>query len=296
MGTSSPYGGPGGDTPLVPSWLSGGEPGGTPPGGPPEGSPPQPENGNPPSVPPSPRQPPDRSPPPPADRGRFRAARTNFSRFARSGGSDRASLGRAVSGYVSTASGGARTAAQRMGSSRSSGARLIGFLSDVSANGTRAALRTLNLENLAGRPVEEIFLGLADYVCPNTGTVDESIARDAFIETIADLAGAGITDLDGLTVDQIQTFFEIYATHAIEARLCNDIGTKAVSFPTDIQAAQQVQAQLQDFIRRGVSDALTQARADFEALTPVRVLDFVEGVYKTAFEILEVMGEEEAQT
>lgn len=301
MGTSSPYGGPGGGTPLVPSWLGGG-PGGAPPSDPPPGEkPPQPGNDggippdrNPP-APPSPQQPADRTPPPPANAGRFRAARSNFSRYARSGGNDRASLGRAVKGYVSKAAGGARTAAQRMGSSRSSSAALVGFLNDVRANGPRAALRVLNLENLAGRPIDEIFLGLADYVCPNVGTVDEAIARDAFIETIADLAGAGITTLDGLTVDQIQTFFEIYATNAIEARICNDIGTKAVTFPTDVQAAQRVQAQLQDFIRRGVSDALTQARTDLEALTPERVLDFVDDVYKSAFEILEAMGEEEAK-
>jgi hypothetical protein len=182
-----------------------------------------------------------------------------------------------------------------MGAARLSSAVLVGFLSDVRANGARAALRVLNLEGLAGRPVEEIFLGLADYVCPKIGTIDEAIARDAFIETIADLAGTGITNLDGLTVDQIQTFFELYATHAIEARICNDIGTKAVTFPTDVQAAQRVQDQLEDFIRRGVSDALTQARTDLEELTPEHVLDFVEDVYKSAFEILEAMGEQEAR-
>ncbi|MFC0219801.1 P-loop NTPase fold protein [Pseudochelatococcus lubricantis] len=37
------------------------------------------------------------------------------------------------------------------------------------------------------------------------GVLAEGIAREAFIETIADLAGAGITDLDGLTADQMQT-------------------------------------------------------------------------------------------
>lgn len=182
-----------------------------------------------------------------------------------------------------------------MGSSRASGARLVGFLADVGANGARAALRTLNLESLAGRPVEEIFLGLADYVCPNAGTIDEAIARGAFIEAIADLAAAGITDLDGLTVDQIQTFFENYATYAIEARICNDIGAKSIAFPKDVQAARRVQEQLQDFIRRGVSDALGRARNDLETLTPARALEFVDEVYESAFEILQALGDEEAQ-
>ena len=56
------------------------------------------------------------------------------------------------------------------------------------------------------------FLGLVDYVCPDGGSIDEGIAREAFVETIADLAGAGIADLDSLTADQIQAVLELYAT------------------------------------------------------------------------------------
>lgn len=113
-----------------------------------------------------------------------------------------------------------------MGASRGAGARLLGFLTDAQTRGGREALRSLNLEELAGRPIAEVFIGLADYICPSAGTVDEGIAREAFIETIIELTTLGVTDLDALTPDQMQTVFELYATHAIEARLCNDIGTK----------------------------------------------------------------------
>jgi hypothetical protein len=146
---------------------------------------------------------------------------------------------------------------------------------------------------LAGRPVEEIFLGLADYVCPEGGTVDEGISRDAFIETIVDLANSGITSLDGLTVDQMQTVLELYATHAIEARLYNDIGVQAITLPADVKAVEQVQAQLHDFIRGGVADALTAAHDELVALTPENVFGFVQSVYETAFDILRTLGESE---
>jgi len=178
-----------------------------------------------------------------------------------------------------------------MGSSRRSGERLLGFLSNAVARGTREALRALNLEHLAGRPIEEVFLGMVDYVCPDGGTVDEGIARDAFIETIADLAQNGVTNLDVLSVDQMQTVFELYAAHAIETRLCNDIGTNAILFPKDVRAASKVQAQLRDFIRRGVSDALTAARSELQGLTQSRVLGFVNKVYEQAFTILRSLGE-----
>ena len=238
---------------------------------------------------------PPRTPIPPiADPNRFSAARNNFSRFARSGGSDRRSLGRAVSHYVGSSTGGARTAAARMGSSSRAGGRLLGFLSDVATRGAGAALRTLNLDVLAGQPIEEIFLGLVDYVCPDGGSIDQGIAREAFVETIADLAGAGVTDLDSLTAEQVQTVFELYATNAIEARLCNDIGRRAITLPSDSFGAAQVQVQLHDFIHRGVADALAAAGVAARALTSETVLGFVEGIYEEAFAILKIMGDAEA--
>ena len=182
-----------------------------------------------------------------------------------------------------------------MGASRTAGARLAGFLSGAAANGPLAALRSLNLENLAGRPIEEVFIGLVDYICPDGGTIDDGIARDAFIETIGDLAQNGITDIDNLTAVQMQTIFELYAAHSIEARLCNDIGTKAISLPANPAAAARIQAQLLDFIRRGVSDALTAARTTMQTLTPDRVLGFVTGIYEQAFFILQTMGDAEAE-
>ncbi|MGB5831073.1 MAG: Qat anti-phage system associated protein QatB, partial [Thiohalocapsa sp.] len=181
------------------------------------------------------------------------------------------------------------------GSARGAGSRLLGFLSGAATRGATEALRALNLGALAGRPIEEIFLGLADYVCPDGGTIDEGIARDAFIETISDLAGAGVTDLDGLTSDQMQTVFELYATNAIEARLCNDIGAKTVVLPSDSRQTARVQAQLNDFIRRGVADALTAARTAAAALTPNRALAFVGRIYEQAFAILQMMGDAEGK-
>lgn len=181
-----------------------------------------------------------------------------------------------------------------MGSSRGTASGLVSFLGNASANGVREALRSLNLESLAGRPVEEVFAGLADYICPDGGSVDEGIARDAFIETIADLADAGITDIDGLTSEQIQTVFELYASHAIEARICNDIGTRVVTMPSDTRTVERIEAQLSEFIQRGVSDAVNASGVDIGALSQDQVSGFVDSVYEAAFEMLEALGESEA--
>jgi hypothetical protein len=181
-----------------------------------------------------------------------------------------------------------------MGASRRTSAGLLAFLGDVQLRGVEAALRSLDLAALAGGSVEEIFLGLADFVCPQNGTVDAGIAREAFIETIAQLPKEGITSLDGLSSDQMQTVLELYATNAIEARLCNDVGAKTVVLPVSPKAAADVQAQLRDFIRGGVADALTSARKTFDKLTTNNVARFVDDLYGTAFAILLAMGDMEA--
>lgn len=291
MGTSNSNRGQRGRTPLVPSWLSG--TGGAPPSAAPSpAAPPQTASTPTPSVVSAPSFP---AIPALAAAGRFTSARNNFSRFARSGGRDRVSLGRALSDYVSTSVGGHATATQRMGPARTSGAQLAGFLSDALSNGPNEALRTRKLESLVGRPVEEIFIGMIDYVCPDGGSVDEGIAREAFIETIADLANSGVVDFDGLNADQMQTILELYATHAIETRLCNDIGVNSITLPADAAVAASLQRQLLDFVRRSVSDAMTKAREAMLALTPARVFGFVTAVYEDAWRLLQTFGEAEAE-
>ena len=288
MGTSTPFGGAGAGSPLIPTWL---DDGAAAPGGPAPGAPPS-NGGPPPGLPPAP---PDRPPVvKPQDDKRFSGARSNFTRFAASGGSDHASLGRAVSGYVSRSAGGAASAARRMGASRKSGASLFGFLSDVQTRGAGQALLALNLSGLAGRPIQEIFLELVDYICPDGGTLDEAIAREAFVETIVDLTDFGVTDLDALTADQLKTVFELYVTNSIEARLCNDIAMSLVQIPTNVDAANNIQEQLHDFIQRGVADALATVSLENQDLTPARVLEVVTSVYESAFAVLKVMGEAEA--
>jgi len=292
MGTSGSYGGAGNGSPLIPGFLNDPAPASMPlmpmPSVPQVPNPAQQPSG--PVVPPQPRPEPHQNPLP----NRFTAARTNLSRFARSGGSDRPAMGRAVSGYVSKSAGGARQATRRMGSSRQAGARLYSFLTDAQSRGPVEALRALNLAALAGRPIEEIFLGIAEYVCPIGGTVDEGIARDAFIDMIADLADQGITDFDTLTSAQMQTVFEIFATHAIEARLCNDIGKNSITLPEDVAAVERVQAQLHDFVARAVSDALSQ-RGTTGALTQQQALQYVDSVYEAAFEMLQTLGDAEGE-
>jgi hypothetical protein len=183
-----------------------------------------------------------------------------------------------------------------MGSSRGAASRLATILGQVGNAGIGEVLRSLDLGGLAGRPIEEVFAGLADFICPDGGSIDEGIARDAFIETIADLADAGITEIDGLTADQMQTVFELYIGHTIEARICNDIGTRVVNMPSDVRTVERIEAQLQEFIQRSVSDAVSASGVDLGSISREDVTGFVDRVYEATFELLEAAGEAEADT
>lgn len=282
MGTSTPFGGPKSDNPLVPDFVE--DDASAPAPGEPDGAPP--------AVPPAPLARPAPQPLPSTDR--FRSARANFTKFAKSGGSDRRALGRAVSQYVSQAAGGSRSAARRMGSSRGTAARIAGFLGDVNARGLQAALATLNLSAMAGSSATDILAALVEHFCPEGGSIDEGIARDAFMETVIDLATAGVTDMANLTPQQMQTMLELYVAHTIEDRIYNDVGIRGVELPADVSAAEAVRDQLHDFVLGGVTDAFSEAELDFSAIDPNTIGTTIDRIYEASFDILEALGEEEA--
>ncbi|MFO1247297.1 MAG: Qat anti-phage system associated protein QatB [Alphaproteobacteria bacterium] len=212
---------------------------------------------------------------------RFTAVRTAVSKFADPGGTDRRNLRHAVSKYISKASGGAGRAAQRVGPLQRVGAGLVNSSTPLltPAPNKPSGRSTSTPGRKAYR---RDFVSQADYICPEGCSIDEGVARDAFIATIADLAGAGITDVDGLTEGQIQTILELYTSHAVGARLCNDIGTKVITLPADPRAAGNVQAQLHHFGQRGVSDAVSRTGIDVRALTPDGVTRLVADIYRSA--------------
>lgn len=276
MGTSTSNAGTGGaGTPLIPSWVDSMDGAGAGDSQQDEGKP----DGSQPPI------------PPPADAGRYTAPRAAFSRFARSGGTDRKSMGRAVAGYVSKTSSGPRGAMQRMGSSRASGARLLSFFTDIADNGIEQALSSLNLDSLVGRSAEEVLVGIADYIFPEGGNIDVAIPRDAYFEMLGDLMDEGIPSFDDLNSDQVGVIFKSYVTYAIEKRILNEIGGKAITLPNDTDAIDNVHDQLHDFIGNGVSDAVTSLNIDLQKLSQDKIGSFVDNMFEESFRVLAAWGE-----
>lgn len=276
MGTSSPNGGSSGKNPLIPTWLVDPIDSGSVDG----------ENSN--EKPTDGTNTDEHIPVQPylTNPLRYSAARGNFTRFVKSGGHDNQSLRRAVSGYVRHSSGGSKNATAKMGSSRKTASKLVGFLQEASNNGIASALRSLNLESLASKPFDELFLEISDFISPEGGTVDAGIARDALIKTIATLGEEQILSDEKLSAEQVQTIVEMYITNTIENKLLNEIGNNTFFQTQTLEDAEFVENQLHDFIKNNVSDSFANTQSKIGEIPQTEIINFVDQIYENTFELL----------
>lgn len=292
MGTSGTFGGS--KNGLVPSWVD--EPA-SPPAAAPEGAEPvssddngidRPEkNGEaPPGAAPAKAYPPIPEIPTSSGLG---GARGNMTRGART--SDERALRRGAGRYV-RASGGGRAAASRMPNSRAVAGGIAGLARSFATQGPAEALRQFNLEGMAGAPAEDVFVALTDMLCPTGGTIDEAIARDAMLETVADLAASGVGNFDELSPEDLREFFIGVVSHSIEGKILNEVGTNAIAAPSDIAGVERAQAMLHDFIEGCVRDEFDALGTDLSDIDAAALDSFVYDLYGAALDLVEVLGDD----
>ena len=269
MGTSGSSSGSGSNTPLVPSWLDdGGDLNG------PNDADAQTEPYLSPETPPR----------------RFQSARTNFSRFARSGGSDTRALQRAVRDYVLSGTRGSNNATRRMGKSRTAASEVLRIFGSFQREGVLETLRPFNLEHLSGREVQEVFIGLTEIICPDGGLIDEAIARGAWLETIADLGNFGIENLDALSSDQVGQVFLSFIAHSIETHLYQEIGVNGFKFAENLEGIDSLDRQLREYIERSVRDSFQGDLTNLSGMTSQDVERIVGNTYRDVWDLLQACG------
>ncbi|WP_330217086.1 Qat anti-phage system associated protein QatB [Asticcacaulis benevestitus] len=225
--------------------------------------------------------------------GRHRGARGGFTSFAKSGGSSGRALGRAIASYVRKTAGGSRNAARRMATERSAAVRLANLLSDASTSGIREVARILELSTLANRPVLEIYAALVDVVCGTGGQLDDSIARDAYINAVGEIAEIDGTALEHPSIETVGLIMEHFITNTICDRLMNAIATQIVTLPQDIETVQDIERQMKDFVRGAVSDAVADQGTTFLS---DQMKETVDSLYERTFSILHALAEEKAKS
>ena len=286
MGTSKGYGGP--PNGLVPTWLgSGGDGDGSDDGG----------DGD--SAADVAAQPQPASTPA-AAAGSFPGARNAFTRFSKTGSPS--TLGAALSAYVGGGGGrsggarsggvGARRAAQRMGSSRASGAKLLAVVRDFQAIGAVDTLRKLDLEAMANQPASEVFLAMLEFLCPPGGAIDEAISRQAMLEAIGNLDRDAPTAFAQLAPEQLREFFLDFVALSIEGRVIADIGARGITLSADIPTVERAHEQLHDFIEGCCRVHLSGLLTGLEALSNRDVERRSNEIYEAAFSLIAEAGED----
>ena len=180
-----------------------------------------------------------------------------------------------------------------MGSSRASAGKLLGIVRDVQNLGAAQALRRFNLSALSGQPASAVFLALLEFICPPGGAVDEAIARQAMLSSIADLAKAEIA-FDVMSADQLQTFFIEVVIRSIEGRVMADLGHRAITMPVDVAAVQRVQDQLHDFVAGCTRNALGGRLVGVAQMTDEQISQCVTEIYEAAFDLVAATAEAES--
>ena len=217
------------------------------------------------------------------------AARGDLTRGART--SDGGAIRRGAGKYVN-ASGGGRAAARRMPSSRAVAGGVAGLARSFVNQGPAEALRRFDLDGMAGAPAEDVFVTLTEMLCPAGGTIDEAIARDAMLETVAHLAAAGVGNFDELSTDDLREFFIGVVSRSIEGKILNEVGTNAVSVPADIAGVERAQNMLHDFVDGCVRDEFEARGSDLGDLDGDAIDSFVEELYAAALNLIGALGEE----
>ena len=291
MGTSGTFGGS--KSGLVPSWVD--EPASNPIA-PPDGAGDVAQHGAPDgdgdsgvaptSVAPTPYPP---MPAVPANSG-LGTARGNMTRGARA--ADAGAIRRGAGQYVG-ASGGGHATARRMPNSRAVASGVAGLARSFANQGPAEALRRFNLDGMAGAPAEDVFVALTDMLCPAGGTIDEAIARDAMLETVVDLAAAGVGNFDELSTDDLREFFIGVVSRSIEGKILNEVGTNAVSVPANIAGVERAQNMLHDFVEGCVRDEFEVLGGDLADLRGDAIDNFVDDLYAAALDLIQALGEVE---
>lgn len=268
MGTSTRNKGQSGHTPLVPSWL-------------------EETNGE------ETQESQGMNPiPPDGDINRFSGSRRTFSQYVSGGGRDGGSMRGAVSRYVTNGLGGSTRATTRLGSARSSTARLYGILNNLSgAGGVREVAHQLSLDNLEGLPASEFFIKIAEFVCPDGGTNDEGLVRSAYYDSIIDNAELYEKKTEELTADECSNVLEKFMGKVIFEHIMNDIANQIITLPDDVEQVSKIEGLVEQHIKQSVSDACAEVKQNRFQMTNGKAQEITDSIYQKTYEILERKGE-----
>lgn len=237
-------------------------------------------------MPPAPNLPPAAPEPAQGPSDRWRGARAQYTKYAKSGGTNSGALLSALAGYIGRSLGGAGAAARRMSSSQAAARELGGVVGDFATRGVEPTLQGLGLGDLVGRPLAEVLLTVLERVCPPGATVDEAIAREAYLQAVIECTPAEGAQDSQFNEEFALRILESFATNSICLRIINDVGTKGLDVSPSVITALNVEEQLREFVQGAVHDAIAQVRGNEGTLDRVEASRVADELYPVAWEVL----------
>jgi hypothetical protein len=233
MGTSQSGIGPNGRSPLIPSWAA--------------------------DVNSSPQT-------PAPDTSRFKAFRQEIGAFVKENNSSK--LNSALGYYARTATHGGSTAVQRLSSTVSVGAQLVGLVSGHPQTGTNGA--TLQINDFTGRSCEEVIAEIADFLTPLNG--DGEKIRNALNDALSEaLEGQDVFDPSSISNDLVLDMLICYLTESVFLQIVSDAGKswlKAESATRESEAENELRELIKVVVDQNISQVVS---SDLRSMTNQQV-------------------------
>lgn len=285
MGTSSSYGGPTGNNPLLPPWAQPNSPPPLPPGG---VTPPVPVQPAPTQIPTPPTAP---ASPTAAPQFNFRRAKVAMTRFV-TGGGGRQGVSRAAKAYVG-ARGGSRGSARAATAGRAATQNFGSFLSSVASRGAEAALRDLGLSSFAGKPAAQVLAEIANRLAPNGATLEEAAARRAMDDALFslyeryDLEDGNLSRLEAMDASAIREAVQESICSYIFHRWLQELGDRIEQKAVSADQAVGLEREVRDYVRDAVKLDLSQVDVLTMDWKSPAGSGLVERVFQEAYSLLE---------
>ena len=114
------------------------------------------------------------------------------------------------------------------------------------------------------------------------------------LETVADLAAAGVGNFDELSTDDLRELFVGVVSRSIEGKILNEVGTNAVSVsgrprgrPSGHRACCMISS------RDAYADEFEERGTDLGDLDGDAIDSFVDDLYAAALDLIQALGEAE---
>ncbi|MCB0308274.1 MAG: hypothetical protein KDD48_02800 [Bdellovibrionales bacterium] len=226
------------------------------------------------------------TPSPIAPEGRFRAARSQLGRFARSGDSEY--LKRGVGGYTKSGLGGKKQAIRRFAGTAHTAGALYGALSLLSSTPSGQQGQLLDRMVLAGKSAEDVISAIVDATRPMDGTQDAESNRASLNDALVELLEAQPeADLFNLTDLQKELVIERFIACDIFRRFILDVGNAIRSKASSATIAASRLKEVKDYVREVVSASFRKLKESGKTLGQANVVTIVRSLLEDSFGVFE---------